>query len=429
MAQLDRLLSVMVSQRATALRLDESELAELEIAGAPRPVTKTAAHRAAGRSRCCARSRRPTPRAALDAGHAASLRLRLRGRRLRRATRRATAMRWRARVTLDERRERAARQRPSAPSTVPTHERAACPRRRAAAAAAAPPPPAAAAHRGARGAMPAVGDAATPSASSTGSERARATLDVLLRTMVEQRRLRPAPPLRRAADHPPARRDDAPGAAARSSRTSSRRCSARSCRSATGRSTRETNDTDYAYEIAGRRALPRQRARRTATAPPRCSARFPATVVTVEQMGITPEVQKLCQLNKGLVLVTGPTGLGQVHDAVLADRPREPLAHRSRHHDRGPDRVRAPEQEVHHHAAAGGRAHRLVQERAARRAARGSGHHPRRRAARPRDGRRSRSRRRRRATSCSARCTRRRRPARSTASSTSSPPTGRRRSA
>jgi len=41
MAQLDRLLSVMVSQRATALRLDENELAELEISGAPRPVTKT----------------------------------------------------------------------------------------------------------------------------------------------------------------------------------------------------------------------------------------------------------------------------------------------------------------------------------------------------------------------------------------------------
>ena len=41
MAQLDRLLAVMVSQRATALRLDESELAELEIGGASRPVTKT----------------------------------------------------------------------------------------------------------------------------------------------------------------------------------------------------------------------------------------------------------------------------------------------------------------------------------------------------------------------------------------------------
>ena len=41
MAQLDRLLAVMVSQRATAFRLNEGEVAELEISGASRPVTKT----------------------------------------------------------------------------------------------------------------------------------------------------------------------------------------------------------------------------------------------------------------------------------------------------------------------------------------------------------------------------------------------------
>ena len=40
MAQLDRFLSAMVSHRASALRLDEGGLAELEIAGASRPVTK-----------------------------------------------------------------------------------------------------------------------------------------------------------------------------------------------------------------------------------------------------------------------------------------------------------------------------------------------------------------------------------------------------
>jgi twitching motility protein PilT len=33
--------------------------------------------------------------------------------------------------------------------------------------------------------------------------------------------------------------------------------------------------------------------------------------VTVQQMGITPEVQALCSLTKGLVLVTGPTGSGK----------------------------------------------------------------------------------------------------------------------
>ena len=41
MAQLDRFLSAMVSHRASALRLDEGALAELEIAGASRPVTKS----------------------------------------------------------------------------------------------------------------------------------------------------------------------------------------------------------------------------------------------------------------------------------------------------------------------------------------------------------------------------------------------------
>ena len=40
MAQLDRFLSAMVSHRASALCLDEGTLAELEIAGASRPVTK-----------------------------------------------------------------------------------------------------------------------------------------------------------------------------------------------------------------------------------------------------------------------------------------------------------------------------------------------------------------------------------------------------
>src|SRR5204863_4078652 len=34
-------------------------------------------------------------------------------------------------------------------------------------------------------------------------------------------------------------------------------------------------------------------------------------VVTVEEMGLTREVQALCYLTKGLVLVTGPTGSGK----------------------------------------------------------------------------------------------------------------------
>jgi len=38
--------------------------------------------------------------------------------------------------------------------------------------------------------------------------------------------------------------------------------------------------------------------------------RIPAQVVTAEQLGISKEVQQLCYLTKGLVLVTGPTGSG-----------------------------------------------------------------------------------------------------------------------
>lgn len=72
----------------------------------------------------------------------------------------------------------------------------------------------------------------------------------------------------------------------------------------------ETNDTDFAYEIQGcaRFRANALRDRKGAAAVFRV---IPATVVTVEQLGVTPEVQKLCYLTKGLVLVTGPTGSGK----------------------------------------------------------------------------------------------------------------------
>ena len=175
------------------------------------------------------------------------------------------------------------------------------------------------------------------------------------------------------------------------------------------------------------RALPRQRLH-DRRGPAVVFRQIPRDVRSVEEMGLPPEVQQLALLRSGLVLVTGPTGsgksttLGALIDLVNGSR-------RSRHHDRGPDRVRAPEQELHHHAAPGRRAHRVVQERAARRAARGPGRRSSSASCATSRPSRSRSRRRRRGTSSSARCTRRPRPARSTASSTSSRPTGRSRSA
>ncbi len=72
----------------------------------------------------------------------------------------------------------------------------------------------------------------------------------------------------------------------------------------------ETNDTDFAYEIPG---VARFRAnvlrdRKGAAAVFRV---IPSTIVTADQLGLTTEVQNLCYLTKGLVLVTGPTGSGK----------------------------------------------------------------------------------------------------------------------
>src|SRR5688500_1019341 len=72
----------------------------------------------------------------------------------------------------------------------------------------------------------------------------------------------------------------------------------------------ETNDTDYAYELAGVARF-RANAARDRNGPVAVFRQIPATVVSVEQMKVTEEVQRLCFLTKGLVLVTGPTGSGK----------------------------------------------------------------------------------------------------------------------
>lgn len=72
----------------------------------------------------------------------------------------------------------------------------------------------------------------------------------------------------------------------------------------------EVSDTDFAYEIEGvaRFRCNALRDRRGAAAVFRV---IPATVVTVDDLGISDEVQRLAQLPRGLVLVTGPTGSGK----------------------------------------------------------------------------------------------------------------------
>jgi len=72
----------------------------------------------------------------------------------------------------------------------------------------------------------------------------------------------------------------------------------------------ETNDTDFAYEIPD---VARFRANGLLerNGPAAVFRVIPTEILTVDDLDLSPEVQKLCYLTKGLVLVTGPTGSGK----------------------------------------------------------------------------------------------------------------------
>src|SRR3954466_10617332 len=73
---------------------------------------------------------------------------------------------------------------------------------------------------------------------------------------------------------------------------------------------KEKYDTDFAHEIVGVARF-RGNALRDRKGTGAVFRAIPAAVVTVEQMGLSQEVQRLGHLTKGLVLVTGPTGSGK----------------------------------------------------------------------------------------------------------------------
>jgi twitching motility protein PilT len=73
---------------------------------------------------------------------------------------------------------------------------------------------------------------------------------------------------------------------------------------------RETGDTDWAYEIPGLARF-RCNAGRDRTGAMGVFRVIPNQIRTAEEMGLSREVQNLCYLTKGLVLVTGPTGSGK----------------------------------------------------------------------------------------------------------------------
>jgi len=80
------------------------------------------------------------------------------------------------------------------------------------------------------------------------------------------------------------------------------------------------NDTDFAYEIVG---VSRYRVNLFAdrNGIGAVLRRIPFEIVPAEKLGISPEVMELCNLSKGLVLVTGPTGSGKSTTlAAMVDR-------------------------------------------------------------------------------------------------------------
>ena len=72
----------------------------------------------------------------------------------------------------------------------------------------------------------------------------------------------------------------------------------------------ECADTDFAYEITGVARFRCNALRERKGTAAVCRV-IPAEVITADQLGLSPAVQQLCQLHKGLVLVTGPTGSGK----------------------------------------------------------------------------------------------------------------------
>jgi twitching motility protein PilT len=72
----------------------------------------------------------------------------------------------------------------------------------------------------------------------------------------------------------------------------------------------ERHDTDFAYEVLG---LARFRANIFMDRKGRGAVFrvIPSNILTAETLGLSPAILNLCKLNKGLVLVTGPTGSGK----------------------------------------------------------------------------------------------------------------------
>jgi twitching motility protein PilT len=316
MAQLDRLLAAMVSNRADALVLADGDVAKLDITGTLRPITR-APLTGPQIGMLLREAADPEQQAKLDAGGLVTF-----DRTTDDGAFRIRAMvqegRWRVEARIDTSAEaQRAIQKAQAMHAAAEHAATSPDTSASTNGASRPIPPSpptvpvAAPSAAQASASESTEDAALDAIHSfDGSTEARAALDSLLRTMVE----RGASDLHLRVGEPPILRLHGEMQRVQDHAAIPHEQLAAMIRSVMPERNRiqyaETNDTDYAYELAGCARF-RANAARDRHGAVAVFRQIPAAVVTVEQMGLSDEVQRLCYLTKGLVLVTGPTGSGK----------------------------------------------------------------------------------------------------------------------
>ena len=316
MAQFDKLLAAMVSNKADSLVLDDGDLVKVEVGGQLRPLTKTPL---AGPQivALCKEIASTEAQKLLDAGKPATMSYVTNdGAFVIRAM--VNNAKWHIVAKIDDRAEfkrltgqfKAMEMPPEAPAApkpaaAPAAPPAALPPTPAMTATTAPaagPSHASSGHSASKSELDEIG-------SFEGSEAAKAHLDSLLKSMVEKG----ASDLHLRVTEPPILRHHGEMERQEGERLSDEQLfnMIRSIMPERNRREfQEANDTDYAYELPGVARF-RANAARDRNGPVAVFRQIPATVVSVEQMNVTEEVQRLCFLTKGLVLVTGPTGSGK----------------------------------------------------------------------------------------------------------------------
>ena len=294
MAQLDKLLSAMMTNRASALVLTDGEVVKLEIGGQLRPLTK-APLTAAQILGLLQEIASPNELAAIEAGGPVDI--------LRATTDGAFVVRgqvadgkWRAVVSIGKSVPESSPEKP-APDASP-----APPRRPSVATRAVTGPAAAAAPAGE------IDPDSIPW--FDGIEQSRAMLDALMTIMIQ----RGASDLHLRVGEPALLRHSGEMVRIEGQPVLTDRMLSDMLRSIMPQRNRveyaASNDADFAYEIEGLARF-RANAAKDRNGAVAVFRQIPAKVVSVEDMNVTEEVRRLCFLTKGLVLVTGPTGSGK----------------------------------------------------------------------------------------------------------------------